>query len=151
IKHYLPPPSQDAIGIWNTLHSAIRMIATSGQEFLYARLAVHEIIARPDLLSRPDELAELLTGTHRDLFAAAVARLTDRDPAYHPLLSALARTRGRGLPIRDGIWTLIAAALAGTDAAPEVDDARISGLLNAAAPYLALDAEHGQSVYRLAH
>jgi len=83
-----PPPPLDASALGASAaqplpqqHGALARTADAiGQEFLHARLAVHEIIARPDLLTHPAELAKLVTGTHRDLFAAAVARLTHRDP-----------------------------------------------------------------------
>ncbi|GIE30966.1 hypothetical protein Ait01nite_040110 [Actinoplanes italicus] len=125
-------------------------IASRRQHFLYARLAVHEIAARPELLEpiSVDMLAELLDGGHRGVFAAAVKRLAQLDPAYPVLLRALSLGLGRGLPIRDGIWELIASALPGGEA---VDEPAISGLLRDAAPYLMVDIEGGQSVYRLAH
>jgi WD40 repeat protein len=124
-------------------------IAGGGREFLFAKLAIHEILARPGLLT-PDRAAEravLLSGNHRRLFVAAVARLRDRSAAHGALLAALALAQGRGLPIRDGVWGTVASALAGS----EVGDHAIDALLRAAAPYLMLDTEDGQSVYRLAH
>ncbi|MDQ3273695.1 MAG: hypothetical protein M3Q39_01360, partial [Actinomycetota bacterium] len=45
---------------------------------------------------------------HRRLFATAVARLSTDQPARGPLLQALAYSQGRGLPMRDGIWSAIA-------------------------------------------
>jgi WD40 repeat protein len=120
------------------------------REFLFARLAVHEIIARPGLLSRGrrDELETLLSGDHRTLFAAAVARLTTDSVTAGPLLEALAFARGRGVPRADRVWALIAGALTGYTSIREAD---IDHLLEAAAPYVMLDGEDGQSVYRLAH
>jgi WD40 repeat protein/type II secretory pathway predicted ATPase ExeA len=126
-----------------------RAVAGGGREFLFAKLAVHEILAMPGLLApdRAGELADLLSGNHRRLFVAAVARLRDHSARHGALLEALALAQGRGLPIRDGIWALVASALAGV----EVGDHVIDALLHAAAPYLMLDTEDGQSVYRLAH
>ncbi|WUH92852.1 WD40 repeat domain-containing protein [Streptomyces sp. NBC_00433] len=118
----------------------------SGQEFLHARLAVHEILHDP---AQADALGFLQTSTHRDLFARAVDRLTNRSTAFGPLLRALAFSQGRGLPIRDGVWATAASALS-PGAAP-VSDASIHALTAAAAPYLVLDTEAGQTVYRLAH
>src|SRR6266849_9838762 len=48
------------------------------RQVLFARLAVHELIAQPELLapSRGRDLAALLDGNHRSLFAFAVGRLT---------------------------------------------------------------------------
>ena len=145
-------------------------IGAGGREFLFAKLAIHEILARPSLLApdRSAELAELLSGDHRRLFIAAVARLRERSAVHGTLLEALALAQGRGLPIRNGIWGTVAAALAGdtvpaggpapaaSEAAPGSDtvpigDHEIDTLLNAAAPYLMLDSEDGQTVYRLAH
>jgi len=122
-------------------------IGESGQEFLFARLAVYEILARPALLSG-EGLAELAADDHRRLFARAVGRLTAQRSANGPLLAALAFARGRGVPMRDGVWAGIAEALhVGT----EITDAEIGELLEMAAPYVMLDREHNQSVYRLAH
>ena len=134
--------------------AAINLIAalSSGldREFLFARLAVHEIIANPALLS-PElrgELETLLGKDHRTLFAAAVARLSADSRTARQLLEALALARGRGLPRTDRIWTTMAGAIAHGEVPRETD---IDHLLTAAAPYIMLDAEDGQSVYRLAH
>ncbi|WP_327000897.1 hypothetical protein OHA72_38000 [Dactylosporangium sp. NBC_01737] len=82
------------------------------------------------------------------LYAAAVARLTERRPSSRPLLEALAHARGRGLPRADRILVSAATALNDGVAVTERD---VDDLLDAGAPYVMLDAEHGQSVYRLAH
>ena len=112
--------------------------------------AVHEIIANPALLTPESgqDLEILLGQDHRALFANAVGRLAAASPTAGPLLEALALARGRGLPRADRIWATVAAAVAGGDALREAD---IDDLLATAAPYVMLDAEYGQSVYRLAH
>ncbi|MFD5081683.1 hypothetical protein ACFWOG_03465 [Kitasatospora sp. NPDC058406] len=115
------------------------------QQFLYARLAVHELLNNPALVIDP---APLIGRTHRQLFTLALERLHHLNPHYTLLLRALGLAQGRGLPVQDGIWSTIAGALA-TD--PTDTRESIPGLLRDAAPYLALDQEHGQSVYRLAH
>ena len=127
-------------------------IGSSGRHFLFACLAVHEIIANPSILT-PRRIDDLLSANHQYLFATAVDRLTQRTPNFLALLRALAFARGRGLPIRDGIWTCIATALQPATAPRETpaDDTDITALLTVAAPYLMLDREHGQTVYRLAH
>ncbi|MDX2849222.1 WD40 repeat domain-containing protein [Streptomyces sp. PA03-3a] len=121
-------------------------LENSGHEFLHARLAVHEIIHDPRLLHDPTPLRN---SSHRQLFARAVHRLSARNPAFQPLLHALALAQGRGLPVRDGIWSTIAAAIAPQDTA--IPDRAISDLKAEAAPYLMLDTEAEQSVYRHAH
>ncbi len=162
------------------IDSVAEAVAAGGREFLFARLAAHEILARPGLLApdREAELADLLSGDHGKLFAATVARLRGGSPVHGTLLEALALAQGRGLPIRDGVWGTVAAALAGVAVAADgegaipdgkvvipdgkgiaaagravapVGDHEIDGLLRAAAPYLMLDTEDGQTVYRLAH
>jgi WD40 repeat protein len=130
-----------------------RVVALSSEqerEFLFARLAVHEIIARPELLSPEfrDELETLMGGDHRTLFSAAVARLAADSQTARQLLEALALARGRGVPRADRIWAAVAGAVGDGEALRETD---IDHLLAAAAPYIMLDAEDGQSVYRLAH
>jgi WD40 repeat protein len=122
-------------------YRAAEPIAALNREFLFARLAVHELIARPESLDA------VLETDHRGLFAMAVRRLRERRPTHGPLLEALALAMGRGLPIRDGVWGLVAGALTDT---PITDD-DIASLLTDAAPYVMLDAEDDQSVYRLAH
>ncbi|MGH3772174.1 MAG: hypothetical protein ACRDRW_12390 [Pseudonocardiaceae bacterium] len=130
-----------------TIRDAAEAIGRAGQQFLFARLVVHEILAQPDLLTGPG-FANLVAGGHRRVFEMAVARLRVNRPGYESLLRALAYSRGRGLPMRDGVWSAVAAALASGDG---VTDADASQLLNAAAPYVMIDREHAQSVYRLAH
>ncbi|MFE1832076.1 hypothetical protein [Streptomyces yangpuensis] len=115
------------------------------QQFLYARLAAHELLNDPYLITDP---TPLIGRTHRQLFTRALERLHHANPHYTPLLKVLGLAQGRGLPDQDGIWAASADALApGSTATRE----SIPGLLRDAAPYLALDQEHDQSVYRLAH
>ena len=147
-----------AIGDQAVTDSAIhRVAAVVGQcqrEFLFARLAVYELIADPVLLdpARSRSLARLLAADHRDLFTVAVARLARQSDNFLPLLEALALTRGRGVPILDGIWALMATALAeGTPMDTPISDADISALLGVAQPYVSVDTEVGQTVYRFAH
>ncbi|MFG2045697.1 AAA family ATPase [Dactylosporangium sp. NPDC048998] len=133
-----------------TINSVATAIAGQNQQFLFARLVIHEIAARPYLLmpTHERELAGLLNADHRRLFATAVGRLARHTSAYPILLHALALGLGRGLPIRDGVWAMFAKSLS---ANADIDDAAIAGLLQDAAPYLMVDAEAEQSVYRLAH
>ncbi|MFI6415315.1 hypothetical protein [Streptomyces sp. NPDC050585] len=137
---------------YRTIERAVRRLVTEHQQdgaetqqFLYARLAVHEFLNDPALLADPTPL----TGrTHRQLFNRALERLHHVNPHYAPLLKALGLAQGRGLPDQDDIWSTVADALAPGSAQTRVS---IPSLLHDAAPYLALDQEHGQSVYRLAH
>ncbi|MEW5354876.1 AAA family ATPase [Streptomyces sp. 16-176A] len=119
------------------------------RDFLYATLAVHEIIADPALLleRRRADLADLLGKDHRRLFAAVVARLRDALPGSTAVLRALAFAQGHGLPRAERIWATVASALDDTP----VDAALLDAVARAAAPYIMLDAEDGQAVYRLAH
>ncbi|WP_432077083.1 hypothetical protein [Streptomyces wuyuanensis] len=124
-------------------------LSSLDREFLYGRLAVHEIISNPELAADP---APLLACDHRQLFARAVERLTEQAPCNRLLLEALALAQGRGLPIADGVWAGVATALADNpDVTVTVTDDDITELLSTAAPYLMLDTESGQSMYRLAH
>jgi hypothetical protein len=139
------------LGIDDAAVSAVaHSIGAKNRQFLYARLAVHEILARPELLTatRREELSQLLARDHRALFAAAVQRLASKESIFDPLLEALAFTQGRGLPRADHIWATVASALADHHPVTETD---LDNVLTAAAPYVMLDAEDGQSVYRLAH
>ncbi|MFB7453232.1 AAA family ATPase [Streptomyces sp. NPDC056194] len=116
------------------------------QQFLYARLAAHELLNDPGLLTDP---TPLIGRTHRQLFTRALQRLHRANPAYTPLLRALGLAQGRGLPDQDSVWACAANAL--TTDTPADTGSSIPDLLRDAAPYLALDQEHDQSVYRLAH
>ena len=143
----------------HTAARAAAAIAEADQEFLYARLATHELLVSPALLGNPARITELIGATYRSVFATALGRLAYRNPAYQALLVALALAQGRGAPIRDGVWTTIARTISDTAIyerrrpaiRPTVTDADITALLSDAAPYLSLDSEHGQTVYRLAH
>ncbi|MFJ6619654.1 hypothetical protein ACIQOW_19010 [Kitasatospora sp. NPDC091335] len=118
------------------------------QQFLYVRLAAHELLNDPGLLTDP---TPLIGRTHRQLFTRALQRLQRANPDYAPLLRALGLAQGRGLPAQDGIWALTADALdSRTDTGSDTGSS-IPELLRDAAPYLTLDHEHERSVYRLAH
>ncbi|MEU5979231.1 AAA family ATPase [Streptomyces sp. NPDC047315] len=134
----------DDARVADTVHRLVTAHQHDGvepQQFLYARLAAHELLNDPDLLTDP---TPLIGRTHRQLFARALQRLHRTNPAYTPLLRALGLAQGRGLPDQNDIWAHAA------DTSTPVG-AAIPDLLRDAAPYLALDQEHGQSVYRLAH
>ncbi|SES43527.1 AAA family ATPase, partial [Lentzea albida] len=135
-----------AFGQTNGINSTAIAIGISSHEFLFARLAVHEILAA-GTLPTATALDDLLTTDHRGLFHRAVTRLSHAHPAATPVLRALAHAQGRGLPIRDGVCALTATALA----SHEISDAEVHTVLDAAAPYVLLDTEHGQTVHRLAH
>ncbi|MEV4517432.1 hypothetical protein AB0K00_51815 [Dactylosporangium sp. NPDC049525] len=130
----------------------VATITADSREFLYARLAVHEILATPGPLTarREAELLDLLGRSYEELFSAAVQRLVEASPVNRPLLLALSVAKGRGLPVSGGTWTTIANALADRpDEQATVQDA--DALLQLAAPHIIIDAESGQTVYRLAH
>jgi hypothetical protein len=122
-------------------------IGGRGQPFLFARLAVHEIRADPALAQSPATLNDLLGSGHRGVFAYAVRRYRQEAPETEALLHALAYARGNGFPRTDGIWAAAARAIYG---AP-ISDTAVAQALVDAAPYVMLDTENGQSVYRLAH
>ncbi|MGE7384895.1 AAA family ATPase [Streptomyces sp. NPDC004126] len=130
------------------LDGTARVLGGLDREFLFARLAVHEILGAPELAADPAPLQDC---DHRALFARAVARLTARDPVNGLLLEALALARGHGMPDRDGVWATAANALAPDTGGPAVLAGSVTALTVAAAPYLMADLEHGQTVYRLAH
>ncbi|WP_034263877.1 AAA family ATPase [Actinospica robiniae] len=124
-------------------------VRVNASSFLFARLLIHEITARPELVEQrnSDRLLALSDSSYLALFAAAVDRLTAGSPKAAGLLSALALSQGRGLPRADRIWAAAGGALGAT----VVTEADIDVLLDNAAPYIMLDGEDGGSVYRLAH
>ena len=121
-------------------------IGQSDREFLFARLAVHEVIRSAETTADP---VTLLPGDHRQLFARAVDRIAAELPGSQALLRALAIAQGQGLPIRDGVWRSLATAL-GREPLEE-DDSAIAALIDSVGPYLTVDVEAGQTVYRLGH
>ncbi|MCM2424908.1 AAA family ATPase [Streptomyces sp. RKAG337] len=121
----------------------------SERDFLHTVLVVHEIIAQPELLADENrqDLAELVGRDHRSLFGGVVDRLEGVLPGSRAALRALAFTQGRGLPRAERIWATAASALGGS----RVDARLLAEVAVAAAPYIMLDAEDGQAVYRMAH
>jgi hypothetical protein len=124
-----------------------RMIAWYEQPFLFARLAVGEIIAEPKLADDDESLAHVLDFGHSGIFGHAVHRLSQTEPEVEALLHVLTYARGNGFPRTGGIWALAASELA---EAP-LDDLHVETALKVAAPFIMQDSEFGQSVYRLAH
>ncbi|MFI7545690.1 hypothetical protein [Actinoplanes sp. NPDC049599] len=122
-------------------------IAVQNQPFLFARLAVHEILADPAIGESDALLDRLLGDGHGRIFAHAVRRLSACAPDVEALMHVLAYARGSGFPRTFGVW---AAAAASIGTAP-VDDAGVGRALRLAAPYIMQDSENGQAVYRLAH
>ncbi len=131
----------------NASQRLAQQIAMRAQPFLFARLAVSELLVLPPMLPGA-QLDKLLDGGHRGVFAAACQRLAGRSPAALALLRALAFGLGRGLPRTDDVWETVAGALS-----PNVDlrPVDIDAALKSAAAYITLDGEDGQSTYRLAH
>lgn len=150
-------PISDHPPLDESIAAAATAIAERDERFLFARLAVHELIYNPSLLEkgRSYTLRQLLAGTHRDLFASAVARLGREHDAFVPLIQALALAKGRGLPVEDDVWGTAAAALlpgaAGDGTDQPVDRSVIQDLIDNAPAYIAVASEADQTVYRLAH
>jgi WD40 repeat protein/ABC-type hemin transport system ATPase subunit len=149
-----PPTADDQRRV---LAAVERAIKGREREFLFGSILAHELMARPELFEekREQELQELLGVDHRGLFDKAVSRLSSLRPTHGPLLEALGLAFGRGMPIHGDVLGGAAAALssepgaaAGAEALTPED---IDRLLTDAAPYVLLDFEAGQTVYRLSH
>ncbi|WP_406393982.1 hypothetical protein [Streptomyces sp. NBC_00887] len=149
-------PGEDPPGLGSWIS---RTIQRSDWSFLVARLAVHEILAHRHKRSdgnvteeteqQTEQLKRLLSEADpRRLFAAAVERLRDTEPAHEDMLRALAYAQGAGLPPTGATWATVVAALTG---GPAPDRAELKNFTRAAAPYVSLDDDHGVTVYRLAH
>ena len=122
-------------------------IAEYEQPFLFARLAVREIIAEPELAENQVLLAKVLSSGHSGIFGHAVARLARTVPEVEALLHALTYARGDGFPRTGGIQAIAASELTETN----LDDRDVEKALELAAPFIMQDSEFGHSVYRLAH
>jgi hypothetical protein len=130
-----------------TIRAIADRVAELDQPFLFARLATSELLARPALNLDDPELRMFDEG-HAGIFGAAVARIAEQDPGAAVMLRALAFGRGRGLPESGGTWVAVARAIADDVTIP---DTAVRTTIEIAAPYITLDAEAGQSTYRLAH
>ena len=122
-------------------------IAAYPQPFLFARLAVREIIAEPALVDNYEQLARVLSSGHSGIFGHAVTRLARTAPEVEALLHVLTYARGNGFPRTGGIWAIAASEL--TEAS--IDDRHVRQTLQLAAPFIMQDSEFGHTVYRLAH
>lgn len=122
-------------------------IQAKQQPFLFARLAVREIIRESLWLTASDaELDDLLGHGHAGIFGRAVTRYETTAPRIAALLRALAYAFGNGFPRNDGIWAEAGTALYGSP----LDDRDIERALNDAASYIMKDSEYQQTTYRLA-
>ena len=128
-----------------------RAVALERRGFLFARLAVNEIIADQSLFDpeHADTLDEALRGGHRGLFARAVRRLAAQSDSYYAIMDALSLAQGAGIPLLDGVWRTMGAARAG--GGRTVSQAEVSAFLDAARPYVTMDIADGQTVFRFAH
>jgi hypothetical protein len=131
-----------------TIAALANKVASANQPFLFARLLTLELLVRPSI--EPGELPvdQLLAESHRGVFQLALNRLINEDREIVAMLAALAAGRGRGIPESGGTWLAVARSLKFTET---VSDTAVRKTLERAAPYIMLDAEGGQSVYRLAH
>jgi WD40 repeat protein len=147
--HFAPGLLSQAVSV------AAERIATLGAagrcDFLFARLAVQEVVARPDLLDegRQNEFTALLRGDHAALFARALHRISADHAAVVPALLALACARGRGMPRSGEVW--LTAANGVRDSGPAVTTADLDEIMRLASSYIMIDFEGGETVYRLAH
>jgi WD40 repeat protein len=135
------------------IKQAADAIAAQEPAFLAARLAVHELVSRieghsADVL--PQVLTEVAdTGLQDDaLFTTAMRRVMSTSQAARPLLLALALSEGRGMPRSGDVWASSASGISG---GPGVTEKDIDNLLRIAAPYVLIDEEDEQAVYRLSH
>lgn len=125
-------------------------VAQRDAHFLIAQLAVHEVLSDPYWQSR-DSWDDLLARNHRGIFGLAVDRLSRAHSSYPGLLMSLAFSAGQGLPIHDGVWRRVAQAVVSVGDTQAIGDRDIERFIDDAAPYVIVDNEHRQTVYRLAH
>jgi hypothetical protein len=122
-------------------------IARYDQPFLFARLAVHEIVRESNWLYPHADLEQLIGSGHSGVFSNAIRRYREGFPNIEALLHVLAYAHGNGFPRTDGIWAEAASVLT-----PEVVmDDDVAKAIREAAPYILEDSENGQAVYRLSH
>ena len=122
-------------------------ISATGHPFLFARLAVQEVLQNPRWHRPGDELDELLGRGHEGLFELGVNRLKEDLPATEALLHSLAYAHGNGLPRTGGIWAAAASAIY----KGRVSDVDVEQALAVAGLYIVQDSEFGNTTYRLSH
>jgi len=123
--------------------------------FLFARLAVSGLLHRPPVAA--GELDEVLGRSVGDVLARDVesidtsfrARFDRKDAGASALLGALAWAHGDGLPVRDGVWALVAGAV--SPDAPAYADEHVQWVLREAGRYVVESGDGEQAVYRLFH
>ncbi|WP_024800523.1 WD40 repeat domain-containing protein [Nocardia sp. BMG51109] len=127
-------------------------VAQHVPQFLMAQLAVHEVLSNPEWHS-DRTWNDLLSLNHQGLFGLAVTRLFKKHPSYQSILVGLAFARGHGIPIHDGVWRTVAQAIGDHERIrrSSVMDEHIERFVDDAAPYVIVDNEYDQTVYRLAH
>jgi hypothetical protein len=125
--------------------------------FLFARIAVSGLLRRHQSI----ELAELDEATGESIGDALTRDLaTNDDKAFaeqfartdsgaSALLEALAWAEGEGLPLRDGVWALVAGAL--RPQAPPFSDEHVRWVLRESGRYIIESGDGEQAVYRLFH
>lgn len=133
-----------------------RAISEPDQPFLFARLAVYELLADP-AKAQPEQLESLLATGHGGIFAVSFERINSKSRRTGAVVRSLAYSFGRGFPRTDGIWQTAANALYQSELEPNtpkpdpITDSDIGTALDEAGAYIMIDFEHGQSVFRLAH
>jgi Caspase domain len=121
--------------------------------FLFARIAVSGLLERPYIPTA--EIDE----TIGDSVGEALARdLDNQDKLFNAkfgrrgvdaLLAALSWAQGEGLPLRDGLWTLVASTL--QPQAPPFSDEHTQWVLVNLGRYIIESGDGEQAVYRLFH
>lgn len=133
-----------------------RAISERDQPFLFARLAIYELLADPSK-AEPEQLESLLATGHGGIFAVAFERINNKSRRTGAVVRSLAYSFGRGFPRTDGIWQTAANALYQSEREPNasqpdpITDSDIGTALDEAGAYIMIDFEYGQSVFCLAH
>lgn len=144
---YADRPAEHATAI------AARIAQKAQGRFLFARIAASGLLQRPRIT-----LAELDGVTGESVGEALTRDLENNDKAFSDrfgrtgasdLLAALAWAEGEGLPLRNGLWPLLASALH-PQAAPFSDEHAQWVLVNLGR-YIIESGDGEQAVYRLFH
>jgi hypothetical protein len=132
---------------------AAKIADKANGQFLFARIAASGLLQRPRIAvaeideATGDSVGEALArdlDTQEEQFAARFGRR-----GVNSLLAALAWARGEGLPLRDGLWALVAGAL--EPQAPPFGDEHAQWVLVNVGRYIIESGDGEQAVYRLFH
>lgn len=123
-------------------------VGNAAADYLHASVLIHELSHELNSTSDHDLAEFLIDLTLEELFSWMLDRLAGLSPAYPALLRTCALAQGRGVPLQSSVWSDLAKAV---HPGLSIEHYAASSVVELAAPYLRMDQEAGQTVFRPAH